>query len=137
MSKTTNGSDRRNYKRIQPKPGKPIRVNVNGEDFIDIFNAVDISVGGVGLKVPHEFKGCELNQQVSFIIDLPGETTKQCVQVKGRILHVSGQKFGVSFTELTPANREKIRKYIGERIKEESIVDWLMYELSNFFRPNS
>jgi len=126
---------RRKHIRIEPKAGQPIQVNINGEDFIDITNAVDISLGGVGLKVPHEFKGCELARQVSFIIDLPTEPKKQCVQVHGRILHVSGQRFGVSFTDMSKANRQKIKKYIGGRIKEESWFGWVKYSLTGLMNP--
>ncbi len=135
MLKPASLQDRRQSLRVVPSPDKPVRVNINGEDFIDIFNAVDIGFGGVALNVPHGFKGCEINRQVLIIIDLPLGSKRLCAQVQGRILHLSGTKFGVSFTEMSEANRDKIRLYISQQLRRISLVNWLRFQVSQFFAP--
>ncbi len=120
---------------MAPKQNQPIKVNINGENFIDIIHAIDISEGGVGLNVAHQFEGCEIKQQVSIIIDLPLNNKKHCLQLYGRILHVSGQRFGVAFTNISDENRKKIKRYIAKRIQEESWFDWLKHALFSFVRP--
>lgn len=126
---------KRKHPRVQPKPGEPIKVNINGENFIDIIHALDISEGGVGLNVAHQFKGCELKQQVSIIIDLPVDNKKHCLQLYGRILHVSGQRFGVSFSNVSADNKHKLQRYIAKRMKEDSWLDWFKHGVLALFRP--
>lgn len=135
MPKTPSTADRRRFTRVIPKPEQPVRVNINGEDFIDIFNAEDISLDGVGIRVPHGFKGCEINRQVLFIIDLPLDGKRLCAQVPGRILHISGPCFGVAFAEMSETNRSKIRQYISQRLKEDSLLDWLKFEINQWLTP--
>ena len=120
--------NRRRHIRVSPNPREPIRVNINGENFLDILNAVDISESGIGLKVPHLFNGCVL-ESVSFLIDLPIDSKAVAVQVRGNILHISGQQFGVEFSRMPHVESEKIKRYISEKIRKESMVDWLKYKV--------
>jgi c-di-GMP-binding flagellar brake protein YcgR len=120
---------RRKNIRIQPCKKEPIRVDINGDNFIDILNAVDISMGGIGIFVSHGFKGCHIDHKVSFILELPMEDKRRFVEVRGQIKHVSGARFGVCFESLSGSARANIRRYIAARLREESLIKWLKYKL--------
>jgi hypothetical protein len=115
--------------RIVPSHNEPIKININGENFIDILQANDISIGGIGITVTHGFKNCNLNAMVSFIIELPIDEKKSIIKVQGVITHVSGNRFGVAFKNLPEMSRFTIKKYIASKIKEESIIEWVRYKV--------
>ncbi len=115
--------------RIVPPANEPIQININGENFIDILQANDISLGGIGITVSHGFKNCNLNAMVSFIIELPIDEKKSIVKVQGIITHVSGNRFGVAFKNLPEMSRFTIKKYIASRIKEESLIEWVRFKV--------
>ncbi|MES2673302.1 MAG: PilZ domain-containing protein [Pseudomonadota bacterium] len=115
--------------RIVPPANEPIQININGENFIDILQANDISLGGIGITVSHGFKNCNLNAMVSFIIELPIDEKKSIVKVQGIITHVSGNRFGVAFKNLPEMSRFTIKKYIASRIKEESLIEWVRFKM--------
>lgn len=106
----------RKYVRVEPEEAFPIRVDINGEGFIDVFNATDISQNGIGVLVPHKFADCKTQSEVSLIITLPKPTT-QNIRVNGVIRHVDSQQFGIMFTDITPEDQEKIREYVHYRLR--------------------
>ncbi|KAB7619702.1 PilZ domain-containing protein [Alkalilimnicola sp. S0819] len=108
------GQQRRRHLRVRPLPDEPVWVDVNGEDFVDVLPAVDISEGGVGVRVPHRFEGCGIDAEVALIISLPG-ATKRSITTHGRIRHVSQAAFGIVFAPLKPADRRAIRDYVHRR----------------------
>ena len=112
-----------------PNPHEPINININGENFIEILQANDISVGGVCITVEHGFKNCNLNATVSFIIELPIDEKKKIIKVQGVIKHLSGNRFGVAFKNIPEMARFTIKKYIAARIKEESLIEWMRYKV--------
>lgn len=107
-------AEQRIEQRVHPQLECPIRVDINGPDFIDVLMATDISVSGMGLKVDHEFSGCNLDELVSIIIQLP-YPVNESVTVMGRIIHLSDNNFGVLFVGLEGAAGEKIRRYVSFR----------------------
>ena len=122
-------SDSRQNLRIVPDRKLPIRVDINGENFIDILNASDISLGGIGIHVPHGFEGCAIDRKVSFILELPDQCKSMFVKVEGHIRHLSGRNFGVSFHEISDIARQAIKRYVARQIKRESLADWLCYKV--------
>lgn len=124
----SSSSDRRRFVRVSPDREHPIRIDINGENFLDILSANDISEGGVGVSVPHRFKGCDTQSTVTFIIGLP-YPEKTLLSVTGQIKHVSGDRFGVCFTRVSDETRSKIKSYISVRLKQESIMDWFKYKV--------
>jgi len=118
--------DKRRFVRITPLPSEPVEIHLTGQGlfdglFIDVLHAKDISEGGVGVEVLHSFKGCDLNQEVELIIDLPG--IGDPFKAKGRVRHMmrssaSGGFFGVEFAEIAPVDLSKIKKYIHDRVSE-------------------
>lgn len=121
-------ADRRRFFRVTPENQRPIRVDINGSNFIDILNALDISEGGVGVRVPHGFNGCDLNQPISFILTLP-KPKHVLLKGYGRIIHISGDRFGIAFAELPSEVVSEIRDYIAMHMKEESWLMWLKYKM--------
>lgn len=122
------GSDRRRHLRVVPERIQPVWVDINGANFIDILNVVDISEGGVGVRVPHGFSGCILNQPISFVLTIP-QPKHVLLQGYGRIKHISGDRFGISFSNMSYEVTTQIREYIALHIKEESWFMWLKYKM--------
>lgn len=113
--------EKRRYIRVIPKENEPIEIQLIGSNFIDILNAKDISEGGIGIFVPHNFEGCEIGGIIDILIKLP--KTKSFV-VKGKIIHKQTQNphfFGVEFIEISPENQAKIRNYVQKRLEETNI----------------
>lgn len=110
----------RRYIRVQPEEGRPIKVDINGEGFIDILEARDISVGGMGIIVPHMFEGCRIDRVVSLIVTLPDQGGRGChFQVDGIIRHVADDTFGIQFLGLEAADKKEIKRYVASRLKDE------------------
>jgi hypothetical protein len=124
-----NVSDRRSTLRVVPDQSEPINININGENFIEILKANDIGVGGVGITVPHGFRRCNLNELVSFIIELPIDGKKKFIKVNGVIKHLSGDRFGVAFKNVPEMAKFTIRNYIAAKIKKESLLEWMRYKV--------
>jgi len=85
---------------------------------IDILRARDISTGGVGVRVPHAFCGCDVESDVELVITLPGERP---FSARGRVRHRGASDaapfFGVEFTEIDAAHRDRIRHYVERRLR--------------------
>lgn len=119
----------RKYVRVEPEEGKPIRVDVNGNGFIDVFNATDISQNGIGVSVPHKFENCRTDSEVSLLVSLPAPVSGS-VRVNGIIRHVDSSQFGIMFIDLTDEDKEKIRAYVHSRLSLKSsgffgrLLDW-------------
>lgn len=108
-------SDRRHFPRIHPEPGHPVRVDINGENFLDILHASDIGEGGVGFHVDHPFSGRNLERPVHFIIGLPQGVL---VSAEGKIRYVSAHAFGIEFGVMSPSARQQLHDYIHHRLEE-------------------
>jgi c-di-GMP-binding flagellar brake protein YcgR len=107
---------RRAHFRVRPKPGEPIEVQLIGSDFLDVLDVRDISVGGLGLQVPHLFEGCNLHAQLDVVVTLPRERS---FMARGMIRHVSrGNLFGLKFTDLPELARSRIERYVANRIAQ-------------------
>jgi hypothetical protein len=118
----------RRFLRVKPDFDEPVKVDINGDGFIEIVKAVDISEAGIRITVPHRFSGCHVDQPVSFIISLPPPVGKH-VSLEGRIKHVRSDSFGVNFTNVDERARAMIRRYIGGWIRRRSLWDYLRYSL--------
>lgn len=120
--------ERRKHIRILPEHNYPISVDINGENFIEVLKAIDISEGGLGISVPSELKGCYTDMPVTLVISLP-QPVEYLFSVLGKIKHVANKKFGVIFLNLDKTSLMKIRQYIAYRIKSESWIMYLKYKL--------
>jgi len=120
--------DRRRYFRAVPEKEHPIHLDINGENFIEILTAVSISQKGLGIKVPHGFKGCKIDNQVELVLSLP-YPINQTIQMYGKIRYIANLTFGIIFTEISSENNRIIREYIKYRIKDEPFHIKLLYTL--------
>lgn len=111
--------EKREHLRVTPRPDSPIIIDINGENFVEILHAQNISIGGISVFVPHGFQGCEINKQVNLVIKLP-KPIKKSFCVAGKIKHLSHNYFGVDFIALGEENRTRIEKYIAHMTHHES-----------------
>jgi hypothetical protein len=118
--------NRRQFIRMTPEPDAPIRVDINGVDFIETLKAIDISEFGIGIVVPHGFHGCHVDQPASFVIHLPAPINK-FFRAEGLIRHVRNNSFGVRFTNLNDKSRALVRQYIASGIKKRGWWDYIRY----------
>lgn len=107
---------KRQYKRIKPPHSYAIEVQIMGSNSPDVLKASDISVSGVGVRMPHRFEGCNINTEVELVITLPS-----CgpFPARGIIRHItsiysSNDLFGIEFTHISDTNRNHLRTYIDE-----------------------
>jgi len=106
--------EQRRHNRVETTFDAPVCIDINGEDFIEVLSAVDISEGGMGLNVVHRFEGCNLDDLVSMIVQLPAPVNSH-FSAMGRIMHISNDAFGVAFVGLQEPARQKIRLYMDSR----------------------
>ena len=110
--------NRRRYFRAVPEAEHLIHLDINGENFIEILTAISISQKGIGIRVPHGFKGCKINKPVELVLSLP-YPINQDILISGEIKYVANLMFGVIFTKTSSENNKMIRQYIKHRIKDE------------------
>lgn len=104
-------NNRRRFERLRPKPDRPVRVDINGENFLDILNAHDIAEGGIGFHADHPFSGRNLEHLVHLVIGLP-RPVDALLSAEGKIRYADGQGFGIEFGSLAPAVRLALREYL-------------------------
>jgi hypothetical protein len=89
------------------------------QSFLDIFDARDISVTGIGIFVPYRFEGCYLKSPVDLVISLPAA---EPFLAKGRIVHRTKSNrefFGVEFVDLPVLHAVKIMHYVEDRLAKK------------------
>jgi hypothetical protein len=134
-TKTGPSSDnRRQFMRVVPERHAPVRVHINGEDFIEVTNALDIGEGGIRISVGHRFAGCQADLPALVIVYLPAPIN-QHFRVRGQIKHVLGDSFGVEFANLSSADLAIVRRYIKLRAKETSSPTNFFGFFRKLFRP--
>ena len=113
------GGERRSAARVQPRPGEPINIQLMGKNFLDIFEARDISATGVGIYVPYRFEGCNLTNPVDLVITLP---ERRSFLAKGKLVHrtkTEREFFGVEFVDLPLGPAREIAEYVKRRLVED------------------
>ena len=124
---------RRVHVRVRPEPQHPIRVDVNGFDFMDIMYARDFSNGGLCVKVAHAFSRCHISLPMSLIVSIP-EPVHRDMRLTGEIRHVEADIFGISFLDLSKQNRRHIRRYMLHRLRHKPWRIRLRFVLNTLFR---
>lgn len=106
-------------------PTAPIRVDIMGNGFLDVLHARDVSRGGLGIRVPHGFEGCDIDSKVELIITLG---RARPFKAKGVIRHYSktakDHVFGVEFIALAPEQLEAVEAYIQACLRRRSRAGW-------------
>jgi PilZ domain-containing protein len=106
---------------VPTDPSAPIRVDIMGNGFLDVLHARDISRGGLGIRVPHGFEGCDIDSKVELIITLG---RARPFKAKGVIRHysktVKDHVFGLEFIALAPEQLEAVEAYIQACLRRRS-----------------
>ncbi len=114
-----NNQQKRKTTRVKPNVSQPIEVQIMSTGSLDILAAIDISVSGIGVRVPHKFAGCATHEEVELVITLP---KSQPFLAHGIIIHISGRRggnndvFGVQFTQINEKNLLQIKSYIDSHL---------------------
>jgi len=106
----------RSEHRATPRRGAPVEVQVMGSRSLDVFHARNLSQTGIGVYVPHDFAGCDFDEEVELVITLPGERS---FLARGMIKHRTdsgsdGHHFGLHFTRISRRDRMRIRDLVRE-----------------------
>ena len=78
--------------RVFPSKKHPIRIDINGGNFVDIFYVQNVSMGGLGIVVPHKFKECKTDMEVSLIVKIPTPVNHH-ISFSSSIIHINDQIF--------------------------------------------
>ncbi len=122
--------EERKFPRITPGKNRPITVNINGKNFLEIVQACDISEDGIGITVPNRLNGCDINSVVSVVLTLP-EPYKHSLRFKGKIRHISKNSFGVLFLEISRSDRRLVKSYIALRLENKPWYIKLNYKVQH------
>ena len=105
--------ERRRVERVVPDPRSPIEVQIMGNGFLEVVNAVNISTKGVGIYLRHGLDETLLGSRVEIVLVLP-----RCrpVFVRGRIRHLDGHDdfryIGLEFMRLPPRVEKLLTQYV-------------------------
>ncbi len=107
--------------RVRAPATKRIEIQIMGPGYLEIVEASDLSLGGVGVRIPHGFEGCDLSMPVDLILTFPSQKP---FMVQGRVVHRRSENaqsdlFGVEFTRLSRDHYKIIEKYITTTLEED------------------
>lgn len=112
---------RRSETRYQPPPTLSVEVHIMGSESLNILRARDISLSGLGVRVPHGFRDSDLASELDLVITLPGGRS---FLAKGVVRHRNNVEtpnfFGVEFTSMKPVHREEVRAFVRRLIELEA-----------------
>jgi len=117
--------ERRLFARVCPAPDSPIRVDLSGADFLDVFDAMDISRGGLGSSVGHSFDDCRTERIVDCLVQLP-LPIRRSFRAQGKMRHIEGGRFGIEFINLNEKNQQLIDSYVDQQLQTQHWWDWLV-----------
>lgn len=104
-------NEQRHFPRVRPLPSRPVEVQIMSTTFLEVLTVEDISVGGVGVRVPHGFRLGDFDTSVQLIIALPGHRPfKAEAVIRHQVGSADTTKFGVQFTRVQDA--EAIERYV-------------------------
>lgn len=114
------------HRRVKPHSAQPIEIQVLGNGFIEVLKARDISVGGIGVYVPHGFAGCDINSELQILVKIPG-TKPFLTQARVRNLGKNSDSafFGVEFVNLSDWGKERVERYVSQRLAEGGASDFV------------
>ena len=110
--------EQRKDPRARPLDAEPVRIDIMGDGFLEVLIARDISVGGIGVFVPHDFNGCDIDSEVDLIVKIG---TERPFKTRGVIRHGVRQGarhfFGVEFVGLSDQHRELVAAYVDRCLR--------------------
>ncbi len=103
--------------RVKPLTSQPIEVQMLSAHTIDILQAFDISLKGIGVRTPNSYDlSTPKSKRVELVITLPGNRP---FKAEGYVRHITSRKdksdcFGVEFVTIGNKNLSNIRNYMEE-----------------------
>ena len=132
------GREFRRHLRVQPDPSAPVRVDIMGNGFLDVLRARDISAGGLGIWVPHDFAGCDIEGEVELIVTLGRDRPFKTLGVIRHHSRCDGDHvFGLEFTALSPEQSAAIERYIAACQRRHALRAPSMSSCATARRPPS
>lgn len=105
--------------RFRPRSSHPVEIHILGRGSIDVLKARDVSLGGIGVHVPHRFEGTTIDDLVELIVALPGQRS---FKTMGRIRHETSRGssafFGLQMQGLSEKQRGFIQAYLDSGLAE-------------------
>ena len=108
--------EKRQHIRVETEFECPIEVQIMGDIFLEVLNAKDISISGIGVHVSHEFRGYNIDDEVNLILTLCNEIP---FNAKGVIIHKNVADkgyFSIEFTGISSENKKMIYDYVYSRL---------------------
>ncbi len=107
--KGAGGSSKGSSNKIIPSKNNPIRMDIIGDNFVEIVQVTDISENGAGIYVPHSFSGIDISKQINAIVTLPGQSS---FKTKGSIKEGRDNRhFNLEFVNLSSQAKRQIGQY--------------------------
>ena len=103
----------RTDKRFIPVPEVPVKVDILGKGFQKLLTARDISLGGIGIFIPNDFRGNDVGNEIQIKVFIP-EREEFTVFAEIRHSELDNTFIGVKFIGLTKEVKNVIKGYISE-----------------------
>lgn len=116
-------AERRREARVVPYPSHPVEVQIMGPGFLEIVQATNISVGGVGVYLPHGIDPAAVGAKVEVILTLP---SCRPAHLRGMICHQAEASsdlshIGIEFVRLPPNVEKAISRYVELHLHREGV----------------
>ena len=104
----------RDTDRIEPAASAPVQVQLMGKRSLDIVNARNISMTGIGVWVPHGFEPEAIGAEMELVVTLPGQRPYLAKGILRHFQDLPKSFFGVEFSDLPEPLRGHLESYIRE-----------------------
>jgi CheY-like chemotaxis protein len=109
------GASKNSSNKIIPSKNSPIRMDIIGDNFVEIVQVTDIGENGAGIFVPHSFSGIDISRPINAIVTLPGQNS---FKAKGNIKEGKDNRhFNFEFNNLSSQAKKQIEQY-GKSMKK-------------------
>ena len=109
------GTSKSSGNKIVPSKNSPIRMDIIGDNFVEIVQVTDIGEDGAGIFVPHSFSGIDISRTINAIVTLPGQNS---FKTKGNIKEGKDNRhFNFEFNNLSSQAKKQIEEY-GKSMKK-------------------
>lgn len=109
----------RKHNRVNTENDYPLEVQIMGDAFLDVLGTKEISSSEVGIIVPHEFRGLNIDKEVDLILTLLNETpfkAKGIIRHKGEYdSNAKKGHFSVKLTNIANKNKKMIDRFVRKR----------------------
>jgi len=109
--------EKRRSPRVTPEPDQPVGIHLIGQDYVEVTNAINVSIEGIGICVPHGFHDVNLDKLAEVLIKLP-EPVDCSFTATVKIAHRQGNNFGAQFMDIAEKDAKMLHAYIMKLMKK-------------------